>query len=600
MQRLRDMSTEMRRANELHQRATIGIITALPKEFSAVEIMLNSPVTWSAKGEGAGRQFVLGEIPAASSGAHVVALALLADIGTTSAAVSATSLLLHFPSIRHIIMCGIAGGIPVSPPASPEDDVRLGDIVVSDRNGIVSYDFIKQTATEIQERSPPRPPGAELLQAVQFLEAKRLKFQRPWEEFLDRANQLEDALRPRDDHGADGNPIKYMVDSKRRPGLPRVFSGPIASANRLLKNEEFRDELRRRFKTKAVEMEGSGVADAAWWSDRAGYLVVRGICDFCDMRKGDLWQGYAAVAAAAYVRALLESMPAASARRGIHDEPAAGLSQVQPSVPIDVRAPSKPESTAYFTAEQKLLQGSSTYQASAPGPQSPASASDVRSSQPAITQPRAKPTQARRSTSPWSAPGCIGITLFLVAGAVGLIALPRDTTVDPKNKRSLLAGLSDGLKSPSPAGPLAPTGPPSGIHMSSEGLSGLRRLHRVRALQDAENGQSLRTIPTGSFGYIEPQQPEYLPNARVSASQAGGTLEVHKLAGGSAMIIGFAQDADVRAISLGGTARLVLSRTASAQARTAVAIPIEFIRSLYFKNQGDIQFDLISSSISHQ
>ena len=40
-----------------------------------------------------------------------------------------------------------------------------------------------------------------------------------------------------------------------------------------------------------------------------GYLVVRGICDYCDAHKNDTWQNYAAPAAAAYVRALLEALP---------------------------------------------------------------------------------------------------------------------------------------------------------------------------------------------------------------------------------------------------------------------------------------------------
>jgi hypothetical protein len=55
-------------------------------------------------------------------------------------------------------------------------------------------------------------------------------------------------------------------------------------------------------------MEGSGIADATWEYDR-GYLVIRGICDYCDGNKGDLWQNYAALVAAAFTRALLESLP---------------------------------------------------------------------------------------------------------------------------------------------------------------------------------------------------------------------------------------------------------------------------------------------------
>ena len=55
-------------------------------------------------------------------------------------------------------------------------------------------------------------------------------------------------------------------------------------------------------------METAGLADAAWIQE-IGYLGVRGICDYCDGNKNDLWQPYAAMASAAYVRALLESMP---------------------------------------------------------------------------------------------------------------------------------------------------------------------------------------------------------------------------------------------------------------------------------------------------
>ena len=103
--------------------------------------------------------------------------------------------------------------------------------------------------------------------------------------------------------------ITHPDDPYRIAGQPRIFSGPIASANKLLKNPLKRDELRNKFGVKAIEMEGSGIADATW-NDGIGYLVVRGICDYCDNNKNDLWQGYAAVVAAAYTRALLESIPA--------------------------------------------------------------------------------------------------------------------------------------------------------------------------------------------------------------------------------------------------------------------------------------------------
>ena len=60
---------------------------------------------------------------------------------------------------------------------------------------------------------------------------------------------------------------------------------------------------------RAVEMEGSGIADGTWGAGR-GYILIRGICDYCDKHKNKTWQGYAAVVAAAYACALLELFPA--------------------------------------------------------------------------------------------------------------------------------------------------------------------------------------------------------------------------------------------------------------------------------------------------
>jgi hypothetical protein len=102
--------------------------------------------------------------------------------------------------------------------------------------------------------------------------------------------------------------IEHPVDPKRTRGLPRIFLGPIASANELLKDPVKRDLLRDHFGVKAVEMEGSGIADATWISGK-GYLVIRGICDYCDIHKNDVWQEYASAVAAGYAVALIESMP---------------------------------------------------------------------------------------------------------------------------------------------------------------------------------------------------------------------------------------------------------------------------------------------------
>lgn len=304
-----NVTIDRERREQLCKNATIGILTALPHEFAAMRVMLDDAVSWTAPGKGAGLRFLLSEVPASQGGAHTVAVTLMPDMGNNTAAVSATKLLGNLPNVQHVIMCGIAGGVPT--PGISEDDVRLGDVVVSNRHGVVQYDLVKEHpggATE--HRYPPRPPGATLLEAVRYLEADALVGRHPWVAHLQRQGVAALAPRPKDGVDARGEPIDYPPDPARVANQPRIFSGTVASANTLLKNPEHRDYLAKNFNVKAVEMEGSGVADAIWMGDAAGYLVVRGICDYCDGKNGDVWQKYAAAAAAAYTRALIESMAA--------------------------------------------------------------------------------------------------------------------------------------------------------------------------------------------------------------------------------------------------------------------------------------------------
>lgn len=293
---------------------TIGIITALPKELAAMRAMLENVQKRDMPVNDSQHSYFIGEVPVSENKRHQVVVALMPDMGNNSASSVASRLLIHFPSVKDIIMVGIAGGIPNV--EKPNEHVRLGDVVVSDRNGVVEYDLIKEEIQEIKHRHPPRPPSARLLTAVSLLEADELAGERSWLKHIERAAHLFNTSRPPKERDilrdfAYPNapmPLDHPYDPRRTDNEPRVFLGTIASANTLLKNPVKRDALRDRFGVKAVEMEGSGVADAAW-SEGAGYLVVRGICDYCDPDKTDEWQEYAAVVAAAYTRGLIELAP---------------------------------------------------------------------------------------------------------------------------------------------------------------------------------------------------------------------------------------------------------------------------------------------------
>ena len=292
---------------------TIAIITALSHEHAAVRGVFGcgAPVVPQGAAE-FGITYSLARVPSKLSGEHVVAVARLVTMGTNSAAILAVRVKSDCPKVKHLIMCGIAGAVPN--PSDPETHVRLGDIVVSGEEGVIQYDFGKETSEGLQPRPLPRPPGPVLLRAVRLLEDIPA---RAWEATIKAFVEAngDDWKRPPEAvdclYDSSDPPVQVLhpIDPARRAGVPRVFVGTIASGNLVQKNAKRRDELRDRYRVIAFEMEGSGIADAAWQLG-LHYLIVRATCDYCDPAKDNCWQKYAAVAAAAYCRAVIENMAA--------------------------------------------------------------------------------------------------------------------------------------------------------------------------------------------------------------------------------------------------------------------------------------------------
>lgn len=284
----------------------IGIITALPKECAAMKMMLNNVKECFFDGNGSGHRFFLGNLMSANGKNHKIVLAQC-GMGNNKAAIRATNMLEHFRSIESIIMTGIAGGIP----SFQDDDkqVRLGDIVIS--NGVVQYDFTKETKEDIECRSDATKPNAKLLEAVEIMKTYEYENIYPWHEYIDMFSTNPIFLKPNVDtdklYDIEDKLCEHPQDDTRTT-YPKVFVGKIASANNLLKNMDKRNILKDTYGVLAVEMEASGIADATW-SHSVGYLVIRGICDYCDSHKNDLWQNYASLVAAAYTRSLIESLP---------------------------------------------------------------------------------------------------------------------------------------------------------------------------------------------------------------------------------------------------------------------------------------------------
>lgn len=255
--------------------------------------------------------------------------------GLVATAQAATRMLASFPGIRFSLLVGIGGAIPRFNREgdvyllSTDPDVRLGDIVVSQPNGnggVIQYDHYKATQDGPQAKgSLNRPPPA-LLYGLAALQAKHL--QRP-----SNVPSIIAGLKDKNDYMVNERGYKHpgqkkdrlfypsyahpigdldcencsaQLEVERRPrknSNPSVHYGTIASGNVVVKNAEDRETLIRHHssasKCLCYEMEAAGVMN------NFPCLVIRGICDYSDSHKNDVWHNYAALVAAAFAKELL-------------------------------------------------------------------------------------------------------------------------------------------------------------------------------------------------------------------------------------------------------------------------------------------------------
>lgn len=300
------ISNNKRRELSMKFEPTILIVTALPLEFIMMKSLLEYPRDDNSLGDER-IQYPHGQI---SSRDVVLALS---GVGNNFSSAIATKAINKYPSIEYVFVTGIAGGVPYLDDG--QEHVRLGDIVVCNGQGVIQYDLGKATEKKggqgFSPQFPPRPPDPNLLRTAGIHVADKGRHAFKYWDYLDKLASERLFSRP---NIADLCDTPWVVDSITDqpplpegydPSRPRIHFGAIASGNQVVKSAKVRELLRTQYKVKAIEMEASGVADATWLSDK-NYFVVRGICDYCNPTKKDAWHPYAAAAAAAFTRELIE------------------------------------------------------------------------------------------------------------------------------------------------------------------------------------------------------------------------------------------------------------------------------------------------------
>lgn len=283
----------------------VVIITALPVEFAAVRLLIgdgqalrvvNDPGTyWSGtfQGEDGTEKRVL--------------VALLTRMGNLPAATATSNVLRSF-EVEHLLFCGIALGVPR--PMDVGKHVRLGDVVLGDREGVIhlGHRALLPNGKE-QNRSNLPPPPPLLTRALNEMDANAILGEHPWigliEQAIARAPKRGTGeslfARPASETDVvldgEGVAIPHPTDHDRHPDRPKIHRGQIGSSDTLVKDAEFRDLMAGEHNLLAMEMEAAGTLEAAWHFGRSA-MVVRGVCDY-GLGKTDIWHAYAALAAAA-------------------------------------------------------------------------------------------------------------------------------------------------------------------------------------------------------------------------------------------------------------------------------------------------------------
>lgn len=300
----------------------IGVVCALAIEKAAVRATLDRDEhPQFEQFEGDDTHYTLGCI-----GAHNVVVACLpaGDTGIANACNVATHMQRSFP-IKFGLMVGVAGGV-----WSEEDDIHLGDVVVSQPRGqfggVVQWDFGKtEKDGRFKRTSSLNEPPRVLLNALQTLRENYLMkgnrlpiilnsmFEKePFiaEKFSFPGAQYDYLFASTYDHesgptNCDNCDLNRLAPgwAARKTSNPEIHYGTIASANHLIRHGPKRDRVAKDLGVICFEMEAAGLMNSF------PCLVIRGICDYADTHKNKRWQGYAAATAAAFTKELLGVVP---------------------------------------------------------------------------------------------------------------------------------------------------------------------------------------------------------------------------------------------------------------------------------------------------
>ncbi|KAK5219300.1 hypothetical protein LTR47_011554 [Exophiala xenobiotica] len=205
-------------------------------------------------------------------------------------------------------MVGIAREVP-----DTKEDIRPGDFVVGKSTvgwpGVVQYDVNGEQMEDQFVRGRALDQQIPLLLTAMGKAETAALFDEKQDVLFE--PNYDDATVESEESGCSHcDPDKIRPRQPREVQDPIVHDGLIASSHNLRPHGATRDNSHKHG-ILCFGTEATGLRDAAQ------YLVIRGICDYADSHRSELWQAYAAAAAATYAKEVLSFIPTVSKTRSL-------------------------------------------------------------------------------------------------------------------------------------------------------------------------------------------------------------------------------------------------------------------------------------------
>ncbi|KAH7145554.1 Pfs, NB-ARC and TPR domain protein [Dactylonectria estremocensis] len=258
--------------------------------------------------------------------AVVIATCPQGETGNVNAGRLTGSMFKTFPNIRMAVLVGIGGGIP-RPTVSenPLDNIHLGDVVVGwpgdGKPACVYHDRGKSKVDgKFEMVGTMQNPDWRLTNALGVLATEAQFGRTTLDDQLARLQKYKQFAHPGLEHdrlfratyhhigeygsncvACDQNGLIQRPQRTEDDKNKLVFhQGRIATVNSVIQDGELRDQIGARCgRALCVEMEAAGV------DVNRRCLIIRGISDYADSHKNDVWRSHAAGNAAAFTRELL-------------------------------------------------------------------------------------------------------------------------------------------------------------------------------------------------------------------------------------------------------------------------------------------------------